>query len=54
MPNRRVMVTGGAGFIGAHLCRRLREAGHDVLVVDNLDSGAGPMSPTSSTTRGSS
>jgi UDP-glucuronate decarboxylase len=40
MTNRRVMVTGGAGFIGAHLCRRLLEAGHDVLAVDNFYSGA--------------
>ncbi len=40
MPNRRVMVTGGAGFIGAHLCRRLLEAGHEVLAVDNYYSGS--------------
>ena len=54
MPNRRVMVTAGAGSIGSHLCHRFRETGHEVLVVDNLSSGAGPTSPTSSTTRGSS
>ena len=36
---RRVMVTGGAGFIGSHLTRRLLEAGHEVLVVDNFYSG---------------
>jgi UDP-glucuronate decarboxylase len=40
MPNRRIMVTGGAGFIGAHLCHRLIESGHEVLVVDNYYSGA--------------
>jgi UDP-glucuronate decarboxylase len=34
------MVTGGAGFIGSHLSRRLIEMGHDVLVVDNFYSGA--------------
>jgi nucleoside-diphosphate-sugar epimerase len=28
-------VTGGAGFIGSHLCRRLLAAGHEVLIVDN-------------------
>ena len=33
------MVTGGAGFIGSHLTRRLLEAGHEVLVVDNFYSG---------------
>ena len=31
----RVLVTGGAGFIGAHLCRRLLADGHAVSVVDN-------------------
>ena len=36
---RRVMVTGGAGFLGSHLCDRLLEAGHDVLCVDNLITG---------------
>ncbi|WP_338537736.1 SDR family oxidoreductase [Janibacter terrae] len=35
-PPRRVMVTGGAGFIGSHICERLLEQGHEVLVVDNF------------------
>ncbi len=34
------MVTGGAGFIGGHLCRRLLDAGHEVLAVDNYYSGS--------------
>jgi UDP-glucuronate decarboxylase len=34
-----VLVTGGAGFIGSHLTRRLLAAGHEVLVVDNFYSG---------------
>ncbi|KLI98610.1 UDP-glucuronic acid decarboxylase family protein [Luteimonas sp. FCS-9] len=35
----RVLVTGGAGFLGSHLCDRLVDAGHDVLCVDNLYTG---------------
>lgn len=36
----RVLVTGGAGFIGSHLCDELIRQGHDVLCVDNLFSGS--------------
>ena len=36
----RVLVTGGAGFIGSHLCERLLQDGYDVLCVDNLYTGA--------------
>jgi UDP-glucuronate decarboxylase len=36
---RRILITGGAGFIGSHLARRLLGQGHEVLVVDNLSSG---------------
>ncbi len=36
----RVLVTGGAGFIGSHLCSRLLDMGHDVLCVDNFYSSA--------------
>lgn len=35
----RVLVTGGAGFIGSHLCRRLVREGHEVRALDNLSSG---------------
>lgn len=36
----RVLVTGGAGFLGSHLCDRLIEAGDDVICVDNLFTGS--------------
>ena len=36
---RRVLVTGGAGFIGSHLCERLLAQGCDVLCVDNFFTG---------------
>ncbi len=36
---RRVLVTGGAGFIGSHLCERLLEQGCDVICVDNFFTG---------------
>ena len=36
---KRVLVTGGAGFLGSHLVDRLLEAGHEVLCVDNLFTG---------------
>ncbi|BDW98199.1 dTDP-glucose 4,6-dehydratase [Thalassospira tepidiphila] len=36
---KRVLVTGGAGFLGSHLCERLLEEGNDVLCVDNFFTG---------------
>ncbi len=38
--NRRVLVTGGAGFLGSHLCDRLIERGDEVLCVDNFFTGS--------------
>jgi len=36
---KRILVTGGAGFLGTHLCQRLLNSGHDVLCVDNFFTG---------------
>jgi len=36
---KRVMVTGGAGFLGSHLCERLLDRGYDVLCIDNFFTG---------------
>ena len=35
----RILITGGAGFIGSHLCDHLLQAGHDVIAMDNLMTG---------------
>ena len=37
---KRILVTGGAGFLGSHLCERLVAEGHDVLCLDNFFTGA--------------
>jgi UDP-glucuronate decarboxylase len=37
--NKRIMITGGCGFLGSHLCDRLVEQGHEVLCVDNCFTG---------------
>ncbi|GMQ29559.1 UDP-glucuronic acid decarboxylase family protein [Algoriphagus confluentis] len=36
---KRILVTGGAGFLGSHLCQRLLQEGHEVLCVDNFFTG---------------
>ena len=36
---KKILVTGGAGFLGSHLCERLLESGHEVLCVDNYFTG---------------
>ena len=39
IPRKRVLVSGGAGFLGAHLCERLLAESHDVLCIDNYFTG---------------
>ena len=38
--NKYILVTGGAGFIGSHLCRKLLNMGHNVICLDNLFTGS--------------
>jgi len=40
MSNKRILVTGGAGFVGSHLCERLVGLGHEVLCMDNFFTGS--------------
>ena len=37
---KRILVTGGAGFIGSHLCKKLVEEGNEVICADNLFTGS--------------
>src|SRR5258708_497962 len=36
---KRILVTGGAGFVGSHLCERLLDEGHEVVCLDNFFTG---------------
>ena len=38
--DKRILVTGGAGFLGSHLCEELLKQGNEVLCVDNLFTGS--------------
>ncbi len=37
--NKRILISGGAGFLGSHLCERLLNSGHEVFCVDNFYTG---------------
>ena len=38
--SRRVLITGGAGFIGSHTCLVLLDQGHELVVLDNFDNSS--------------
>jgi len=38
--NKRILITGGAGFLGSHLCKHLMHEGHEVICVDNFFTGS--------------
>ena len=40
MQRKRILVTGGAGFLGSHLCEKLLDLGNDVICADNLFTGS--------------
>jgi UDP-glucose 4-epimerase len=46
---KEILITGGAGFIGSHLARRLLSAGHSVTVIDNLSTGQKKNVPAGAT-----
>ena len=37
---KKILVTGGAGFLGSHLCERLLKDGHEVICLDNYFTGS--------------
>src|SRR4030042_1325510 len=37
--NKRILITGGAGFLGSHLCERLLDKGHEIVCFDNFYTG---------------
>ena len=39
MHNKRILITGGAGFLGSHLCERLLNEGNEVICLDNFFTG---------------
>ena len=39
LQKKRILITGGAGFLGSHLCERLLDAGHEVICLDNFFTG---------------
>ena len=43
MPNnssKNILVSGGAGFLGSHLCKKLLDAGNQIFCLDNLETGS--------------
>ncbi len=40
LTSKRILITGGAGFLGSHLCERLLAQGHEVICADNYFTGS--------------
>ena len=40
MKIKKIIITGGAGFIGSHLCKKILNEGHKVICIDNLFTGS--------------
>ena len=40
MKRKKILITGGAGFLGSHLCKRCLCAGHEVICLDDLSTGS--------------
>ena len=40
MKSKNILITGGAGFIGSHLCKKLLKKDHNILCLDNLLTGS--------------
>ena len=49
MTKNKVLVTGGAGFIGSHIVEKLLENNYNVIIIDNLSSGSIENIPNSDT-----
>ncbi len=48
----RVIVTGGAGYVGSHCSKLLRQSGHELLIYDNLSAGHADAVPSQELVRG--
>lgn len=47
-----ILVTGGAGYVGSHICRELLRSGHQPIVLDDLSTGRRELAPSTGFTRG--
>ena len=40
MKKEKILITGGSGFVGSHLCKKLLEKGNEIICIDNLFTGS--------------